>query len=198
MGRYIATETLADYAADDAVGNLAYIETAIGAAESWIEQYTGRRYTAASAATAATARKFRATGRDVLPIDDCFEVTAISRNGTAVLLADVELEPINGIDQSGAAWPYTGIYYSSGWESWSSSTLLRYPHTITGKWGWPAIPSGIVQAAYILARDELLMRRSFGSGFVGVTDGFGLRAGRNDAVTQLLAKYRRAESWGVA
>lgn len=195
MGRYIGVDDLTKYAANDTSEGDQFAIAAVDAAEDWIDKYTGRTYTVASAATTATARKFAESNSTLLPIDDCFEVTAISLAGTTVSLSAVEFEPVNGIDDAGEAWPYTGIVYSSGW---STGSLLKYPITITGKWGWPAIPAAVTQAAYILARDELLMRRSFGNGFVGVTDSFGLRAGENKAVTALLHKYRTGKTWGIA
>ena len=135
------------------------------------------------------------TWSELLPIDDCFEVTAISIAGSTVALASVELEPINGIDDAGEAWPYTGIVYSSGW---SAGSTLKYPITITGRWGWPAIPAAVTQAAYVLARDEMLLRRTLGNGYIGITDSFGLRAGENKSVTTKLQRYRKATTWGTA
>ena len=195
MGRYITSNDLLDYTANDTADGLRWADIAIDAAEDWIDKYTGRRYTVADGATPATARKYPERCDTSLPIDDCFEVTAISIAGSTVALASVELEPINGIDYAGEAWPTTGIVYANGW---AAGSTLKYPITITGRWGWPAIPSAITQAAYVLARDEMLLRRTLGNGYIGITDSFGLRAGENKSVTTLLHRYRRAESWGIA
>ena len=193
MGRYIESDSLLTYVANDTADGITWADIAIDAAEDWIDKYTGRRYNVANSSTTPTARKYPECCDTLLPIDDCFEVTAISVGGSTVALASVELEPINGIDYAGEVWPTTGIVYSNGWLVGST---LKYPITITGRWGWPAIPAAITQAAYVLARDEMLLRRTLGNGYIGITDSFGLRAGENRSVTTLLTRYRK--SWGIA
>ena len=196
MGRYIDLDQLKVYCANDMdTEDDAFLEAALLAAESWIDQFCARRF---DVAVAATARKFAVPedddGDELLPIDDCTSVTSVVNDG--VTITGYELDPINGIDASGLAVPYTGIWLTSG--AWMASSSSRFPVTVTATWGWPAIPDAVTQAALVLARDQVLARRSFGSGYVAVTSDLGLRAGENRQVTSMLAKFRRAEAWGIA
>lgn len=131
----------------------ALIENAVEAASRRIDGECSRRFYADAS---ATARTYAANRYDILHTDDISTTTGLvvkvdaDADGTfeTTLTAgtDFQLSPANALAQSkpitsmmaiDAAWPVAG----------NGRTLVE----VTAKWGWPAVPDVIREAAVLLA-----------------------------------------------
>lgn len=101
--------------------------------------------------------------------------------------AAYELEPTDGIVGGLSGWPYWRIRLvdSTSWPAGRRRTIQ-----VTARWGWPAVPAPIIQAAYVLAEDLAKLKDTpFGVGGFGE---FGrIRARENPHVAMLIRPYRR-------
>jgi hypothetical protein len=172
---------------DDAV-----LQAALDAAEWAVGDHCQRTFDVAGA---PTARTYRGTNDSVLPIHDAASITSVTVKGVTV--TDWQAEPINGIDSVGRAVPFTRLRRVDGiferlWED-------RVPNDIvvTAAYGWPASPPAAVEAVKILAKD-IIHQRDNRSGVAGFAEFGAVRVRQNPYVEVLLAKLRRAESWGLA
>lgn len=150
------------------------------AASRAIDSFCQRRFYADAN---ATARWFRALSGHLVDVDDVSTTTGLvvatddNDDGTAEttwLAADYELQPLNGVSH-GQAWPYTAILAV---ESRTFPRSLRAAVSVTAKWGWPAVPAEVTQAAYILGA-ELFKRKDAPFGVAGFGD-FGVVRIRDD------------------
>jgi hypothetical protein len=107
---------------------------------------------------------------------------------------DYSIEPLNA---TADGRPMTALRCYSWWPTFSyARCLLRGNIKITGKWGWPEIPSQIPQATAILASKLLVRSRQapFGIVTVGLEMGVAMRIAKNDPdVMALLTGLGRDE-----
>lgn len=196
MARYLTVEDVQAYARDEtSTLNAEFIETALLAAETQIDNDLQRRVEAVADDAVAVARVFVPSSWDVLRIHDCTEITAVTNNGTVVASADYQLEPVNGLSWAGESIPYTQIRLLSGY--WYCDAG-RATVAVTAKWGWPAVPAPIKKACLMIAKDIIRSRDTTGFGLVGITDAAGVSIRANPMVRDALAPYRRVEAWGLA
>ena len=168
-------------------------QAAIDAAEESINDHLGRQVELAG--DTATERTFVPDGDSpVLRIHDCTEITLVEDNGVVVPSDAWQAEPVNGIDSTGQEVPYSQIRLLAG--SWTALYNNQATVTITARWGWASLPSRYKQAVMIAAAD-LLQQADVRNGVIGYAGDYAVRVKSNPAVTQLLRKLRRAESWGV-
>jgi hypothetical protein len=137
------------------------ISLAIDAASRQIEGKLNRRF---YGDTTATARTFVAESGWLCEVDD-FQTDAglivqtdyagDGTFGTTWNRLDFQLEPLNGIENGQAGWPYTKIraIRSLWFPVWG---LLAYAEKntqalvkVTAQWGWAAIPAAVVKAAVV-------------------------------------------------
>jgi hypothetical protein len=171
----------------------------LDAASRAIESFTRRQF---NKATSPTARQYRAVDPERLPVDDFHTTTglAISVDGTAWDLTDVELRPINGVVNGQTGWPFSDLLTVG--RIWPAGRRARV--TVTAQWGWAAVPEAITQATLDLA--EIMSYGSSSTGVVRSTaiDGYSvtyetpqLSAGSIPAEFVKAAPYRRMR-FGVA
>jgi hypothetical protein len=112
-------------------------------AASWaVEVFTRRQF---NKATAATARRFRALDCERVAVDDFYTLTdlAVVVDGTAWDVTQyIDPRPWNGAVAGQVGWPYSDLFAIGRQWPWSRRALI----TVTARWGWVAVPSGIVEA----------------------------------------------------
>jgi hypothetical protein len=185
-----------NYVGSEIVANQSDLDVSLSAATYAVQHHLHR--TVAVAGASATARVFAPTCTARLWVDDISTTSGlvISDNGATVASTDYQLEPLNGLDYTGATVPYTTIRrLSSPWY------LGPYPNaatvTVTAKWGWAAIPDDIVEATRVLAKD-LAGLRDTRFGVAGWGDFGVVRMRDNPQVMSLLAPYVRWDRAGIA
>jgi hypothetical protein len=166
------------------------IEQAIAAASRMIDERCGRRFYAPAG---VTARIFPALDRhltvgdaqsvrvDDIATDDGLVVeTRTGFTGTWTTITGAELGPDNA-DVYGRPW--TEVVYTAGWIGDTSKVR------VTARWGWPAVPDGVTQAAALLAA-RLYRRKDSPQGILGSADWGVIRVSRFDPdVESLIAPY---------
>jgi hypothetical protein len=131
----------------------------LDAASRAIEDFTRRQF---NKVTSATARRFRARDPERLPVDDFYVTTnlAIDVDGVAWDVADVDPRPWDGIVDGQEGWPFFDLFAVD--RTWPASRRAKI--TVTARWGWNAIPEGIVQATLDVA--EVMSFSTSSSGVV--------------------------------
>mgnify|MGYP000889739861 CR=1 FL=1 len=168
---------------------------ALDAAESWVQQFCQRSFTLATGTP--TARVFGPLSMEqwytVLRVDDIATPTGliVSNYGTTVASTDYQLEPLNGRDATGLAVPYTQIRLLSS--SWTTN-MMRATATITADWGWASTPALVTQSILQLGKDYVV-HRDAKFGFIETSVG-AVSGSRNWSVMNMLARFRRTESFG--
>jgi len=159
---------------------------ALTSASDAIGDYCGRTFTAAG--TAATARVYVPTWDTELYIDDATTVTAVSVSGTALAATAFQKEPLNAL-VNGQASPYTKLVRLGG-EMWSGNAYDdEAVVSVTATWGWPAVPSRVVSATKILAKEIAETRNQMG-GYVSFGD-MAARAVTHPKYRQMLDRLQR-------
>lgn len=123
----------------------------VSAASRAVELFTGRQF---NRTETAVARRFRAVDWYRLPVDDFWTTTdlAISVDGTAWLVTDVDPRPWDGIYNGQPGWPFFDLFTVD--RVWPYTTRGRRALiTVTAKWGWEAVPEPIKQATLDVAQD---------------------------------------------
>jgi hypothetical protein len=171
------------------------LEAACDAATAQIQAECGRTFIAD---VSASPRVFVAGSALVCEIDDIATTSGLivktddDNNGTfetTWLATDYQLEPLNA-RLSGQVWPYTQLRAIEAryWPRWRGQALVQ----ITARWGWPAVPKPVLQAAQIQAvsifksADAPLGVAGFGD--IGVVR---LRQAMHPVASSLLSQYRR-------
>lgn len=188
----ITTSNLKAFIGDASSTNDTVYGWAVDAANKWVPTYCQRTFDISSS---SSARVYAPTHPTVLRVHDFTGTPTISNNGATLTAADYQLEPLNGLAMDGTARPYEQIRLLSG--TWSQTYDREASVTVTAAWGWAAVPSEVFEATLILAAD-IYSNRDKRYGIVSFTEFAGVRARQNPVVTDLLAPYRRVESWGVA
>lgn len=193
--RYVSVSTFKDYArVETATADDTEIEAAINAAEQQLDIACQRRFVVA---TTATARVYAPQTLTLLRIHDTTTVTAVVNNGVTVAATDYQLEPVNGLTWAGEPVPYTQIRLL-GTGEWDFGDFDgKASISVTGTWGWAAIPAPIVEACKVLAKD-ILGNRDVRFGLVAVTEAAGISARTNPIVRTAIDQYRRQEAFGIA
>ena len=126
------------------------LELAIEAASRMIETFCDRRFYADGT---ATARTFVAVDPCLVLIDDVSTTTGLvvktdsegsGTFATTWAATDYQLEPLNAV-RNAQAWAYTSLRAvgSFTFPVWGERALVQ----VTAKWGWPAVPKAVEQAA---------------------------------------------------
>lgn len=184
-------------AASLGTGNDTEMEQAIEAASRQIDGECRRRFYQDGS---ATLKIYAAHDLYLLDVDPISTTTGLvvatdtDDDGvadTTWTTADYQLEPLNGIVDGIAGWPYTRIR-AIGDHLFPIEASGRAAVHITARWGWAAVPDAIVSATLIQAA-YLFRRKDAVTGILGTTD-FGavtVRAGLDRDAAALIAPYRR-------
>jgi len=191
--RYLSVDALKAWMRDEVTADDNIIEDAINAAEMMIDNALQRRMIVA---TSGSARVYAPTpGSDVLYIHDATTVTAVVEDGTTLVAnTDYQREPLNNLSAAGEVWPFSRIQRLSGsWYTDAGKSTI----TVTGTWGWAAIPFEVVESCKIVAQD-MLEYRNVRFGQVAITDVGGVGSRENMVVKSMIAKYRGVNTFGIA
>lgn len=186
---YVDLETLklavgtADSVRDD------LLNTARAAASRLIDRNTGRRFYLDGS---AGQRTYKPDGRtlcgdsgELLIVDDIGSLTGLivevgTVGGSYEAVTDYETAPENATSRG---LPITGLLRTGG--TWGSGQArIR----VTAKWGWPAVPDEIVQAAQIQAL-RLFKRKDSAEGILGGAEWGTVRLARMDPDVYELTKH---------
>lgn len=161
------------------------IESAIRAACRWIDRRTGRRFYADET---LTARTFPVVGQmlyrdreQVILVDDIADdlgmtIASGSVGAWTSIPSGWGIGPDNALAHGRAA---TELYGPVGWIP--SSGRLQ----VTARWGWPAVPDEIAEAAKLLAA-RLYRRKDSPQGVVGSAEWGSVRVSRTDPDVEAL------------
>lgn len=183
-----------EYVGSEIYANQPWLAASLNAAEYAIKHHCHRDFTVAGAT--ATVRVFRPPVYcDVLYVDDFSTDVGlvVADNAVTVADADYELEPLNGLDETGSTVPYTAIRRVAGSWYWNGN---RASVSVTAKWGWVAVPADVVEACVVLAKD-LAALRDARFGVAGFGEFGVVRMRENPQVLSLLAPHVRHDRVGV-
>lgn len=135
----------------------------LDAASRAVERFTRRQFNRDTGGSpTATPRLFSAVDPSRVAVDDFHTDTdlAISVNGTAWDVGDVELRPWNGLYRGMDGWPFSDLIAKA--KVWPHK---RYPTiNVTAHWGWASVPEGIKEATLDVA--EVVSHGGASSGVV--------------------------------
>ncbi|MGP4083159.1 phage gp6-like head-tail connector protein [Streptomyces sp. KR55] len=169
----------------------ALLTAAIAAASRGIDRNCGRRFYLDGS---ASARVFNPELRVVayetgqlLIVDDIGSATGLvvetgDVGGTYSAITDYETWPENALSRG---LPITGLVRYSG--TWGTTGTARV--RVTARWGWPAVPEEVTQAA-ILQALRLFKRKDSPEGVLGSAEWGAVRVGRIDPdVHELIKRF---------
>jgi hypothetical protein len=142
-----ATDVAAYLRVDDAIDNTQFGIWATAASRA-IDKRCNRQFGQEAAPVARTYRRTPAydpaTGLWLLEIDDVQTATGLLVNGVAYASSGAVLLPDNA-PADGVPWQRIGMV------AWPVPSYPGMPQSnvITGRWGWTAIPSQVLAAAYL-------------------------------------------------
>ena len=193
MGSYVALSELKSALGITSSTDDAFLNLAIGAAETAINDLCGRKFTVDGSASARTyrAQPYLCVTDDVSTLTGLVVKTDTSGDGTfdtTWASSDYQVEPLNNlvkgrsVNNLRAVGDYLFPVYGDGLASVE----------VTANWGWPAVPDPIEQATLMMA-SRLYGRKSSPMGVIGVGDFGPVRISRSDPdVAHMLMDYRRA------
>ena len=193
MGDYVALSELKTALGISGSGDDDFLNLGIDAAEQAINDLCGRKFTADGSASARTyrAQSYLAVTDDISTLTGLVVKTDTSADGTfdtTWASTDYQVEPLNNIvkgrsvNNLRAIGSYTYPVYGDG----------QVSVEVTAKWGWPAVPDTVKQAALMLA-SRLYGRKASPMGVIGVGDFGPVRISRSDPdIAFLLMDYKRA------
>ena len=197
MTAYVTLATFKSYIENKRTGtaNDDRLQAALDAAHRGIDDFLGRTM---SVAGSASARSYAPDGDELLTIHDCTTITSVTENGlTLTANVDYQAEPLNGITETGATWPYWQLRRLNGYGWYTNPpTYGAVTVSVNAAWGWAAIPYPVVEACKMLAKDIAAARELRGD-----VAGFGeygvVRIRQNTQINGLLAPYRKTPRWAV-
>lgn len=193
---YVTLAELKAYLGITNSGNDTQLDDARAAASRAIEQFCQRQF---NKATTATARVFYPETCHLAIVDDFWTTTGLvvatdtgddGTYETALAAAGYQLEPLNGVVDGEAGWPYYRIRTRTTGSSYFPLTGSGAPLQVTAQWGWAAVPSGVKQACFYLAVDLFKLRETQ-FGVMGAGEWGLVRVRDNPKATALLQPYRR-------
>jgi hypothetical protein len=194
MASYATLQQLKDYgrneitSADDSV-----LKLALESAEMLVNNFCGRTFTVAGA---ATARVYSPAGpaAKVLRIHDCTSITSVSEAGSLLDASTWQAEPVNGLTPQGDTRPYTSLRRYGGIWLWDDDKARI---TVTATWGWTSVPYRVQEATLIVAKD-VYQQRNTNAGVAGFGEFGAVRVRMNPIVIDMLTPLRRTEAFGLA
>lgn len=182
---YCTPDELREWMGANAVSFEARAESIIESASREIDAHCGRRFYVDDT---ATARTFLADSPDLLVIDDCAELTALSIDGVSVSISNYDRLPLNGIEAGVEGWPATAL------GRLDNGTVFFDRCTVTGRWGWLAVPPAVKTACLMLSAETFKAQEApFGVAGVGAM-GEAVRVSRymNPLIAMKLRPFKRS------
>lgn len=169
------------------------LTNALAAASRGIEKYCRRQFNDAGS---ASSRVYNPLSPTVCLVDDFSTTTGLvietdtdwdGLYDTTWVNSEYELDPLNGIRDGVAGWPYWKI---------RAVDVTQFPNSVrtsvrvTARWGWAAVPAPVKESCLMLAEETFKMKDApFGVAGMGE---FGvIRIQDNRRVVTMLAPYRR-------
>lgn len=173
---------------DDALTN------ALASASRGIDLWCKRRFYRDDV---ATARVFQPVSPRVAFVDDFWTTDGLiiatgegdDTFATTWTSAERQLEPLNGIVDGVAGWPYWRIR-SRGGSTYSLGSTGDVTLQVTAKWGWAAVPANVSEACRIIA-EEIYKLKDAPFGVAGFGDLGVVRIRENPKVAAMLFRYQR-------
>ncbi len=174
------------------------LQVCLDAAIKGLNRLCGREWVVASTdpdeATARTYRPDECT--QWLRIHDCTSIVSVVENGVTLTgNTDYTTDPISTVGWTGETVPVERLKrrYNNWWTDTDIATV-----TVTGLWGWAAIPTSIKMACYIGTKD-LADTRDVKLGIADISQYGPMRVRENPEVRRLASGYIRAEAaFGIA
>jgi hypothetical protein len=193
MGSYVALSELKSALGITSSTDDAFLNLAIDAAETAINNLCGRKFTVDGAASARIyrAQPYLCVTDDISTLTGLVIKTDTAADGVfdqTWAASDYQVEPLNSlvkgrsVNNLRAVGDYLFPVYGDGLASVE----------VTAKWGWPSVPDPIEQATLTLS-SRFYSRKSSPLGVIGVGDFGPVRISRSDPDVFLnLMDYRRA------
>jgi hypothetical protein len=175
----------------------AALTNALGAASRDIEGWCGRQFNDYGT---ESARIYYPDDLVTVSVDDfqssagfalAVDFSNSGTYGTTITSSNYQLEPLNGVVDGTAGWPFYRIHMIQTWAPIWYATI-GYPRAsiqVTGRWGWAAVPNGITEACLMLAEETFKLKDAP----YGVQGGLGpTRIQDNPKVENLLERYIRS------
>lgn len=191
VDNYITEDFLREAIRDPSLNDSNVLAQCLSASAREIDKDCGRFFYADAAATTnlfAAESQFCCELRDADMGWDFYETTSLvvktDTNGdrtydaTWVLGTDFILEPINRAKGGIRGWPYETIRAVGNRQFPLPSFTQPYPVQVAAKWGWEAIPAGIITAS-VLMSNAMYKRPEAPFGVAGF-DAFGAVRVRSD------------------
>lgn len=164
---------------------------ALTASSRGVDKFCHRQF---NTATSATTRKYRPTSHDLVLVDDFQTLTSLKTDdgdaGTASTTwsaAEYELEPLNGVVDGEAGWPF---WWINAVGRRCFPCFRRATVELTALWGWAAVPSAVFEATMIVA-EEIFKLRDLPFGVGGYGDFGVIRVRDNPFASRMLRPYQR-------
>lgn len=162
---------------------------AITAASRAVDRYCNRQFGQVASAEQRQYTVIADTqrGRYVVPIDDLEDITGFTATFNDAAIATYQLEPFNAVLKGKV---YTRVSFSPSDVTFNGDEGELY---LTGKWGWTAFPTAVVEAT-LLQASRIFNRRTSPYGIAGdLAAGSELRllAKVDPDVVVILADYKR-------
>jgi hypothetical protein len=195
MADYVTVEQLRDRIGIPGSGENARLQGAVTSASRAVDGWCGRRFNQDAAVSTRVLTPFCSSGLDLPPGYDISTATGfvvetdVDGDGTyetTWTAADYTLLPLNGIGPNGeSGWPYTQVEVRYGSSQYFPVLGSGVPSVrLTAKWGWPAVPSAVAEAAAIIATEIWKLKDV----------PFGADVGSTPQAEQLLVPYRRGRT----
>lgn len=169
------------------------LNAASASASRNIEKYCRRQFNDAGS---ASARQYYPMSSTVVLVDDFHTTTGLQvatdndDDGdwdTIWATTDYVLEPLNGVRDGVAGWPYWKVKAVEA----NYFYATRRPNVeVTARWGWAAVPAPVKEASLALA-EEIFKMKDSPYGIAGFGEFGFVRVRENPKIVSLLMNYRR-------
>jgi hypothetical protein len=148
---YCTDSELVEYCGSEIVANTAHLSLCRRAAEDAINAICQRTFDVA--AVTSITRRYVPNTWDTVHIHDIVDNTnlVVTDDGTAVALADIQLEPVNNLLYDGTVTPFYTLRRIAG--SWTCGGREATVSVTSTRWGWAAVPDRVKEATLVGAKD---------------------------------------------
>jgi hypothetical protein len=193
-GRYVTATQLRDHVGVADVLDDVRLQVALSAAETWVDEWCGRKFDASShghGGGSVSTRTYVVSDPYVVQIGDMSNTTGliVVDNGTTLGSSGFQLEPVDAPEHGR---PWTQIRRMGN--TWAIPTDFgRASVSVTAHWGWPVVPDPVVRAT-LAAAGWLFAGSSAPLGIAGANEFGPMRLAQlPPLVGALLATYRRGD-----
>jgi len=169
MGTYLTLAELQQYVESEIVADTTFLANMLAAAERGIDGLCGRRFNPPANPPVVMSRSYRPSD-DVVHVHDLADAAGliVTDDGQAVDLADIQLEPLNGLSSTGEYRPFCTLRRLD--TCWTHRGMKATVTVTSDRWGWTLIPPQVKAATGIAAKDLVHLRKvNFGIGGFDMT-----------------------------